>query len=317
MTSCYRAILACALALCASSPLLAGSNGWVEVHSPHFVVVSNAGEKQARKTALQFEQIRAVFRQALPALQNQQTPVITILAVTDEKSLSQLLPEYWTKGHMHPAGIFEHAMDQFYIAVELDAHGTNPYETIYHEYFHSLSTPYLPNMPTWLAEGMADFFGNTEIAGKTTIVGEPSQALLYQLQSSSMIPLDTLFKVDQSSPYYNEASKTTMFYAESWALMHYLMIGDKQGHRALLEAYLSALNDGKTGDQAAAKAFGDLKKLQRDLEDYVSHNTFYQIQYPTPENVSQSDLTATNISEAEAEAYRGGFLAVRGRTDEG
>lgn len=318
MTSCHRAILACALALCASPPLLAGSNSWVEVHSPHFVVVSNAGEKQARKTALQFEQIRAVFRQALPALQNQQTPVITILAVTDEKSLSQLLPEYWaTKGRMHPAGIFENAMDQFYIAVELDAHGTNPYETIYHEYFHSLSTPYLPNMPTWLAEGMADFFGNSEVDGKTAMVGEPSQALLYQLQSSSLIPLDTLFKVDQSSPYYNESSKTTMFYAESWALVHYLMVGDKQGHRALFEAYLSALNDGKTGDQAAAKAFGDLKKLQRNLQDYISNNTFYRIEYPTPPSVSPSDLTAANISEAEAEAYRGGFLAVRGRTDEG
>src|SRR5689334_8388092 len=156
MTRWYRAILACGLAFCASPAVRAGSNSWVEVHSPHFVVVSNAGEKQARKVALQFEQIRAVFRQALPALQDQQSPVITIIAVTDEKSLSQLLPEYWaTKGRMHPAGIFENAMDQFYIGVELDAHGLNPYETIYHEYFHSLSTPYLPNMPTWLAEGMA------------------------------------------------------------------------------------------------------------------------------------------------------------------
>jgi hypothetical protein len=34
---------------------------WVEVRSPNFIVVSNAGEKEARKTAVHFEQIRAVF----------------------------------------------------------------------------------------------------------------------------------------------------------------------------------------------------------------------------------------------------------------
>jgi hypothetical protein len=38
---------------------------WVEVRSPNFIVVSNAGEKEARKTAVHFEQIRAVFRRSL------------------------------------------------------------------------------------------------------------------------------------------------------------------------------------------------------------------------------------------------------------
>ena len=34
---------------------------WVEVRSANFIVVSNAGEKQARKTAIRFEQIRALI----------------------------------------------------------------------------------------------------------------------------------------------------------------------------------------------------------------------------------------------------------------
>src|SRR5579863_3498271 len=35
--------------------------GWIEVRSPHFVVSSNAGEKEARRIADQFEQIRGLF----------------------------------------------------------------------------------------------------------------------------------------------------------------------------------------------------------------------------------------------------------------
>src|SRR6185437_15795931 len=73
--------------------------------SPHFVVVSNAGDKEARKTAVQCEQIRAVFREALPERQTDAGPVVTILAVRDDKSLQELLPDYWTKGHAHPAGL--------------------------------------------------------------------------------------------------------------------------------------------------------------------------------------------------------------------
>ncbi len=34
---------------------------WFEVRSPHFTVVSNAGEKVARRTAGDLERIRAVF----------------------------------------------------------------------------------------------------------------------------------------------------------------------------------------------------------------------------------------------------------------
>ena len=41
---------------------------WVEVRSPNFTVISNAGEKQARKVADEFEQIREVFQNAFPRL---------------------------------------------------------------------------------------------------------------------------------------------------------------------------------------------------------------------------------------------------------
>lgn len=294
----------------------AGLTGWTEVRSPHFVVVTNSSEKDARKTAIQFEQIRGVFREALPLDERDTGPVITILAMKDEASLSQLLPEYWTPGHAHPAGLFENSFNQYYIAINLDAQGPNPYETIYHEYYHSLSMPYYPDMPTWLSEGLADFFGNSEVDGKIAVVGQQAPELLYQLLTNKMIPLDTLFHVDRSSPYYNEDSKVTIFYAESWALVHYLMIGDKQAHKPMLTAYLNALTAGATEDDAAAKAFGNLKKLQSDLDDYIRRNAFYQLRYPAPQKVVESDLKSHSLSEADAYAYEGGFFIARGRSDD-
>lgn len=287
---------------------------WVEVRSANFVVVSNAGEKQARKTAVRFEQIREVFRRSIAVASAHPSPAITILAVKDEDSMRALLPEYWAKGHAHPAGIFVENLNQYFALVQLDAPGSNPYNTIYHEYYHSLTLPYFPNLPLWVAEGLAEFWGNTEVSDSETKMGEADPDLIAELAQSNLIPLDALFKVDQSSPYYNEDHKTSIFYAESWALIHYLMIGDKAAHRPLLQAYLEALSHGASQEGAAAKVFGDLKKLQNALGAYIRNQSFYYLKSPPPAEIPAGELRVRELSDAEADAYRGGFCAVAGKT---
>ena len=289
---------------------------WLEARSPNFIVVTNSGEKQARKTAIQFEQIRALFRMSIPTVGAHPSPVITILAVKDEESLRALLPEYWAKGHSHPAGFFNFRMNQYYAAVELDAQGTNPYETIYHEYYHSVTLPYFPNLPLWVAEGLADFYGNTQIGDKDAGMGYPDPELIAELKEGQFIPLETLFKVDHSSPYYNEQNKTSLFYAESWALVHYLMVGDRSAHKQKFVDYLTALSTGATQDEAAAKAFGDLKRFQTALRYYIGSYSFFYMRSPAPPKLAGADLKVRELSEAEVDAYRGGFMAARGRTQD-
>src|ERR1700723_4139825 len=108
------------LAILQASPIAGAKHEtWFEARSPNFIVVCNAGEKQARKTAIRFEQIRAVFRRELELASKHESPVITILAVKDEDSMKALLPEYWVKGHAHPAGMFLDNMSQNFSAIQL------------------------------------------------------------------------------------------------------------------------------------------------------------------------------------------------------
>ncbi len=274
------AALACCITLLCAPALRAKSETWVEVRSPHFIVVSNAGEKEARQTAIRFEQIRTLFREMFAGEQNAPSPTLTIFAVKNEASLRELLPEYWAKGHGHVAGIFFNHFYQFYAAVQLDAPGDNPYATIYHEYYHSLTMPYLPGLPLWLAEGLAEFFGNTQIDDKKAYSGQPDPGLIQTFQQGRLIPLTTLVSVDYTSPYYNEQNKMSEFYAESWALVHYLMMGDNGSHRPMLLAYLAALDRGATSPEAASQAFGDLRRLQDILQIYAQSDRFYQLVAP-------------------------------------
>ena len=312
------AILCALVVLCGSLELpikAARHDAWVEVRSPNFIIVSNAGEKQARRTAIQFEQIHTLFREGLAVAQGHPSPVITIFALKDEKSLGDLLPDYWTRGHMHPSGVFAYRMYQYYAAVNLEAQGTNPFATMYHEYYHSLTIPYFPELPIWLSEGLADFFGESQVNGTVATMGVANPALIEELRHNKLIPLDVLFHVDASSPYYNEENKVSVFYAESWALTHYLMIGDKQAHRRMLLDYAGALASGSSPDQAAAKAFGDLKKLQDDLSRYIGKFSFSYFQMKAPAELAPAEFHVRELTDAEEEAYRGGFFAVRRRPE--
>ena len=94
------------------------------------------------------------------------------------------------------------------------------------------------------------------------------------------------------------------------------MVGDKSAHRATLQAYVNAMAKGTTEEQAAAQAFGDLKKLQAALFAYIGNARFYYIKAPPPPEIAAADLQVHELSEAEVDAYRGGFAAVRGRAQD-
>lgn len=305
----YIVSIALATFFLAATAIAAPTGKWVEVRSPNFVVVSNASEGQARKIDAQFEQIRSFFRESLGYAMANPSPVITVLAVKDEDSLRELLPEYWAqKGHAHPAGIFLGRYYQFQVAVNLNAHGDNPYEALYHEYYHSVTVPYVRGLPTWVAEGLADFWGNSVIRDKTAEVGMINPAFIAELRSRPLIPLSLLFKADHNSSYYNEQDKASIFYAESWALVHYLMLGDERAHSPAFSTYLKAIDQGASQDEAASKAFGDLQALQEKLEEYIGHSTFPAIQVPAPAKAQEGSIRARALSPAEVDAYAGGFL---------
>jgi hypothetical protein len=66
------------------------TENWCEVRSPHFIVNSNAGEKEARRIANQFEEIRSVYLLSFPSLHVDFGKPFIIIGVKNEDS-SKLL----------------------------------------------------------------------------------------------------------------------------------------------------------------------------------------------------------------------------------
>ncbi|HXY00587.1 MAG TPA: DUF1570 domain-containing protein [Candidatus Limnocylindrales bacterium] len=286
----------------------AGKDAWIEVRSPNFTVISNAGEKEARKIADQFEQFREMFHSSFKAMRVDLGKPLIIFAARDENALKQLLPSYWeAKGRVHPGGIYAQGEDRHFVALRTDIVGENPYEVVYHEYTHAILNLNFRNLPLWLSEGLAEFYGNSTIYKNFVSVGRISRGRLRVLQEGRLIPIETLLQADLHSPYYNEEDRASLFYAESWAIVHYLLTDPEASKRQLLVNFLKAWDASGNQLEAAAKAFGDLKQFSEAMEAYSHQQLFYTGRVNTTLHGDAKSYSSRELPPAELAADRAIF----------
>jgi Tfp pilus assembly protein PilF len=296
-----------------TAPASDSGDHWFEVQSPHFVVLTDSNDKQARHLAAQFELMRSVFHILMPnATDNPASPIV-VLALKDRKGFQALEPEsYLAKGQLDLAGFFMRAADKNYILLRLDAEGAHPFATLYHEYTHYMLSK-ATWIPLWLNEGLAEFYQNTDIHEKDVLLGQASSNDILYLRQNRLLPLATLLKVDHSSPYYHEEQKGSVFYAESWALTHYIEVTDSQNKTNHLHDYAEFLVKGEDSVTAAQHAFGDLNQLQRSLQDYIQQGVFNMFKMNSAVTVDAASFQLRAVSKPEADAIRADVLVYNER----
>ena len=286
---------------------------WIEVSSPHFRVICDGKEKNARHIAEQFERMRLVFHTAFPDMQIDPSSPIVVIAVNDNKTFRALEPEaYLAKGQLQLGGLFLRAADKNYVLLRMDAGGDHPYATVYHEYTHLLLSK-APWIPLWLNEGLAEFYQNTDISVKGTLLGEASADNILWLRQNRLLPLPTLLMVDHNSPYYHQEQKGSIFYAESWALTHYIQVQDAKNNTFKLRDYMLLVSNQTDPVTAATRTFGDLKRLQAGLENYIEQSSFNAFRLTRALPVDDASFKVQPLTAASADAVRADFLAYNQR----
>lgn len=304
-------ITALALVLCLS--VLAGrahAASWRRLQTEHFTFVGDASEARLREVARELERFRTVMALALPNLPPS-SPVPTVVVVFSSDGAFDPYKPRFDGRRVNVAGFFQNGEDVNYIAVNA-ALGSAVADVVLHEYTHSLIGNSFGVVPVWLNEGLAEFYGTVvgTKGDRAAIIGTAPRAHVDLLQQSTFIPLGQLMTVDRSSPMYNEGSRRGMFYAESWALTHYLTLGNP-ARRAQFQIYLSAMRQNGATEETFKSAFGvEPAVIEAEVRSYVAKFTFPALEVSFSDAVdSRVTSPATSISESEATGYLGDMLA--------
>jgi len=284
----------------------AGVQPWIEIRSPHFRVLTNGSVDDGRRVAFDFEKLRYVFATQFPHYRLESGAPLLIFAPRDLASAEIVAPALVSvKGADQMAGFFTHGWEKQYALIRLDTMNTMGEAPVFHEYTHSILHMNVHWLPTWLDEGIAEYYAYTRFDGDKILLGVSTQRYPI-ISTGTPIPIETLLDVDESSPYYHDADKVQMFYGESWALVHFLTLTKGMGRGEKINNFFRLLQSGTDQKTAFVQVFGDFAKMNRALDTYMRGQFIYGV-IPAPSGLDESTFTTRTLSAAETEAELAGF----------
>ena len=304
---------------------------WLEVHSVHYTVITDAGDKKGREVALRFEQMRAVFATLIGKDRLNQSVPLTIFAFNNDKSYYQAAPLY--RGQPSTAaGFFLSGDDQDFIALNLSA--DQPWRDVAHEFATMLLSYNYPPAQGWFDEGLAEYFSSIRLDNRQVELGADPELrdspqnissnshpkfLSDLLDAKVWLALPDLFTMRHDALASNEGSHHTLYYAESWIVIHYLLHEQKLPETGTYFGLV--LNQQLPVEQAIQQAFGmNADQLEKAVKDYF-HSQLAQLtaiepvrqaganpqpgqayRFPAPVGPDDSAITSKPLIEADARA---------------
>jgi len=290
--------------------------GWIGLKAPNFYVIGDVGQRDLREVTRRLEQFREAIGIIFPKAILSTTTPTTVLVFRSHKNYEPVKPLYQGKIKKNIAGYFQPGRSLNYVTFTMEE-GIEQLDIVYHEYVHLVVNNNITNVPLWFNEGLAEYYRTFQITanGKLATLGKVDADHVLLLRDH-FIPLADLVKVDHKSPLYNESARQSIFYAESWALVHYLLLGEQQKYVSHAGSFVAALADGASLEDACQRQLGLTgDQLQQLLSRYIRGDMFPMQSARFTERIGKiDDLPVTPVSEAEVHATLGDVLLNMGRT---
>src|SRR6202167_566313 len=214
---------------------------WREIHSTHYTVITDAGEKKGTEVALRFEQMRAVFALLLMKERLNEPVPLTIVAFKNDKNYYQSAP--LRQGQpIDVSGFLLPGEDRNFIVLNLFEQES--WCAVAHDFALLLLNYSYPPVPGWFDEGLAEYFSSIRLDDKNYEIGgdpelhsvftqdllknraevlNPPKSLTELLSGQVWLALPDLLTMKHDTSTFTEGTHHTLFYAQSWMVMHYLL----------------------------------------------------------------------------------------------
>ncbi|MGA7216917.1 MAG: hypothetical protein WBX38_01300 [Candidatus Sulfotelmatobacter sp.] len=314
---------------------------WLEIHSTHFTVITDAGVKKGDEVALRFEQMRAIFGALLMKERLNDSEPLTILAFKNDKNYYQSAPLRQGQPIAEP-GFFVPGEDQNFIVLNLFQ--PEPWRAVAHDLAHLLLNYNYPPAQAWFDEGLAEYFASVRVDDRKYEIGADPEltsaftedllqnqrearnapkSLTELLSGQVWLAWPDLLGMKRDAATFTEGTHHTLFYAQSWMTIHYLLHEKKlpetgkyfdlveNQHMPVEEAIVTAY--GMTSlqfDKAVKDYFHSLTPLFVALDasrQADNHSIPPVYQFPEMVGPSDSAITSKPLPEADARALVAGM----------
>ena len=266
---------------------------WLRVQSPHFVLISSAGEPRTREIAGDLETLAAALSSLTPQFRvatDAPTRVFLFARPRESRGYFDMLLD---RRDAHVSGVF--VSQKSGGTMLLDATAARDDRTPYHELVHYLISNSDARPPLWLEEGLAEYFGSAGV--------ERIRRHEQVLATRTLMPLDKLFAIRRESDAYADDGQAA-FYAQSWAIVDWLVRNGGKGHTRFF-AFLGDVEQGVPVETALQNRYGRSLPSLRGYRSAVAQPPLWKAAAPPP----HSEMTATPLDRAAILYELGNFLA--------
>jgi Protein of unknown function (DUF1570) len=226
-------------------------SAWIRVSSPEIELLTSGDSRIAGAAVSELDGLREEWRAAVPP-EDRVGARVRIVAFASEAEyqafrINTFSPAYFVSGPGQDTIVLGRLAKENFPALR-------------HEFVHHLIRARWRNLPLWMEEGLADYFGGVESG--------VARARADRLRRRGLTPLDELAAVVKSSASYQDREAALQFYAQSWALAHLLLT--EPMYRAEAWALVEMLDRGERLEDAAELVYGrSLMALQLDLATHL------------------------------------------------
>jgi tetratricopeptide (TPR) repeat protein len=279
---------------------------WTLVQSRHFSFVSSADEKKTRALAQDLETLAAALAQLNPRFQAEAPSITRVILFSRHREAQPYFNLLLDRDEAHVSGVYVTQKTGGAMILDFGIKSAAD-RTPFHELVHNLISNTGVKPPLWLEEGIAEYFSNANIRDRVIHAGGPVMPHVQAITRRNLIPLEQLFSVVRESDTYNLPAGQRAFYAESWAIVDWLMrFGGKRQEK--FYAFLADVDGGTDVAAALKKNYSkDLIDIQHALEAYSGYGRpTFAIAIPVPD--VDTATTSRRLERADILYELGSFI---------
>ncbi len=284
---------------------------WREAKSENFTVIGDMPESELRRWSERLEQYHGMLAYLLDA---KRSAPVTVYVLNGLGAVQRAGGSRAIAGFYHASAQGANAVVPERLNYDRGIEDFNPRVILLHEYaHHMLLTNVEMFMPGWAQEGLAEMFATARVEEDgSVVIGDENDSRAGGMVSMSRWSVRRMLESDFNPPKdrYENGEK----YTRGWALAHYLWLSGERPNQ--YGDFIAELN--RTVDPVASgeKVFGDLGRLDRELDRYIKTGHFRHVRLGPDLIGTPGEITVRTLGEGEAAMIDYRLVSTLGVTEE-